>query len=214
MSKLKAFKNGIYHICNKSIANFGIFKEKFNSRRFLEIVDYYNNIYVGTSFSQMLKTGKYRYSDIIYPRKDQLIKILSYCIMPDHYHFLIKILTDYPLSKYLNDVENSYSRYFNLKNKRKGPLWESSYRIVEIFSNEQLLHVSRYIHLNPTTSGLVNRPEDWFFSSYKDIISDKNLLEKYLPEISIRKKDDYYKFVSNNKDYQIKLKQIKRLLLD
>lgn len=214
MPKVKVYQGGIYHICNKSIANFEIFKNKFNSHRFLATIDYYNNNYIVTSFSQILKKAKYQYSNIIYPKKDGLIKILSYCIMPDHYHLLIKILTDYPISKYINDVENSYTRYFNLKIKRKGPLWESSYRIIEISSNEQLLHVSRYIHLNPTTSGLVEKPEDWLFSSYKDIITDKDLLEKHLTEISIRSIKDYQKFINDNKDYQIKLKQIKRLLLD
>src|SRR3989339_175962 len=156
----------IYHICNKSIADFSIFVSNGNSQRFLETVDYYNKHHVWTSFSIALKQKKYNYSNIIFPKKDILIKILSYCIMRDHYNLLFKVQDEYSISKYISDIENSYTRYFNLKYHRKGPLWQSRYRYVLIKSNEQLLHTSRYIHLNPTTRGLVSQPEDWQFSSY------------------------------------------------
>lgn len=214
MQRLKMSQGGMYHICNKSIANFGIFQSEFNAQRFLETVDCYNKIHVWTSFSQALKNNNYEYSNIIFPKEDPIIKFLSYCIMPDHYHLLIKVLINYSIAKYLNDIENSYTRYFNIKFHRKGPLWQSNYKVVPITSNEQLLHVSRYIHLNPTTAKLVEKPEDWLFSSYKDIISNKELLQVHLSEISIRSRNHYQKFVENNRDYQIKLKQIKRLLLD
>lgn len=204
---------GIYHICNKSIANFSIFSSSKNSQRFLETVDYYNKHNVWTSFSIALKQQKYIYSNIITSKEDSLLKILSYCIMPDHYHLLFKVLVDYPVSKYISDIENSYSRYFNLKYNRKGPLWQSRFRCVLIKSNEQLLHVSRYIHLNPSTNGLVNLPEEWRHSSYKDIISDQSILDT-LAEISIKDRNKYKKFAEDNLDYQKSLKRIKKLLLD
>jgi len=104
--------------------------------------------------------------------------------MPDHYHFLLKIIKDNSFSKFIGDVENSFTRYFNIKFDWKGPLWQNSFKAVEIRSNEQLLHVSRYIHLNPTTSRLVDSPEDWIFSSYKDFITDKKLLNNPLAHSS------------------------------
>ena len=114
----------------------------------------------------------------------------------------------------MSDVENSFTRYFNIKFGRKGPLWQNSFKSVEIRSNEQLLHVSRYIHLNPTTNRLVDRPEDWIFSSYKDFITDKKLLNDFMKEISIDDIDDYKKFVENNIEYQRDLKHIKKLLFE
>jgi len=134
--------------------------------------------------------------------------------MPDHYHLLIKILIDRKFSKYISDVENSFSRYFNIRFKRKGPLWQSRFKAVRIKTNEQLLHVSRYIHLNPTTANLVKKPEDWIYSSYKKIISDPKYLREILTEISIKESASYKKFVENNIDYQRKLAIIKKLLLD
>lgn len=157
----KFHEGEIYHIFNKSISNYGIFKDLNNSHRFLNTFFYYNNKQTKKSFSLYLrKNSKNERKNIIYPVDNSFCKILSYCIMPDHYHFLIKILEDDLLSKLINNVENSFTRYFNIKFNRKGPLWQNPFKSVEIRSNEQLLHVSRYIHLNPTTNNLVDRPED------------------------------------------------------
>ncbi len=134
--------------------------------------------------------------------------------MPDHYHILVKINESGNFSHYISIVENSFSRYFNLKNKRKGPLWQSRFRSAHITSNEQLLHVSRYIHLNPTTSQLIKKPEEWLFSSYREIITEPHLLQNILTEISILNRGEYKKFVENQRDYQIGLKIIKRKLLE
>lgn len=210
----KLYKHEIYHLCNKSIANFGIFKEDIDAQRFIETLDYYCNQQVWTSFSQTLKYGKYVYENLLIPRNYRRLKYLSYCIMPDHYHLLVKITTDYPVPKYINDVENSFTRYFNLKHNRKGPLWQSSFRRVRIISNEQLLHVSRYIHLNPVTAKLVEDPDEWKFSSFKFICMNGSLLENDLTEISIRSARSYRVFVDNNKDYQRRLKDIKRQILE
>jgi|SRR3989339_573622 len=204
----------IYHVFNKSISNYGIYKNLDNSQRFLNTFEYYNNRIVTKSYSQFTRSKMFDYKNIIYPIKKTHCKILSYCIMPDHYHFLLKILNSHVFSKLINTIEDSFTRYFNIKFNRKGPLWQNSFKAVEIRSNEQLLHVSRYIHLNPTTNRLVDKPEDWIFSSYKDFITDKELLNDFMKEISIDDMDDYKKFVENNIEYQRDLKHIKKLIFE
>ncbi len=133
--------------------------------------------------------------------------------MPDHYHFLIRVNHYKNIYRFIDTIETSYTRYFNLKYKRKGPLWQSSYRSIKIKNNEQLLHVSRYIHLNPTTAKLVDKPERWEYSSYKLFINNDDFLQS-IKEISINDKTIYKKFVEDNIDYQIKLKIIKKFLID
>jgi putative transposase len=204
----------IYHVFNKSISNYNIFKDLNNTQRFLNAFEYYNNNPMRYSFSNFTQKNKFNYKNIIYPVENSKCKILSYCIMPDHYHFLLKIMKSNSFSKFLGDVENSFTRYFNIRFDRRGPLWQNSFKAVEIRSNEQLLHVSRYIHLNPTTSRLVDKPEDWIFSSYKDFITNKNLLNDFMKEISINDITDYKKFVENNIEYQRELKNIKKLLFE
>ncbi len=207
-------ENTIWHLCNKSIANFGIFKNPNNAQRFIEVLDYYNNINYKIRYSYARRKKLYKYQNLLIPKKESIIKVLSYCIMPDHYHLVIKILSDNILSKYINDIENSYTHFFNRKFNRKGPLWQSSFLSVLIKTNEQLLHVTRYVNINPTSSQLVDRPEDWQFSSYKDIITNPIFLKEYLKEISISNSLSYKEFAGNNIDYQKKLKLIKKLLLE
>lgn len=177
--KRKIFKAGdFYHIFNKSIANFNIFRDKKAYLRFIQALSYYNNF-----FSPKLNLGKFlelekEYNPILFfSQNNAIIKFISYCLMPDHYHLLIKILKEDVFSKYISNVENSFTRYFNLRFNRKGPLWQGRFKAVRIKNNEQLLHVSRYIHLNPTNNNLVQKPEDWLFSSYKIIISNDYFLK-------------------------------------
>jgi len=212
--KDKFVEGEIYHVFNKSISGYAILRNLDNAQRFLNTFEYYNSSLNLKSYSQSIRTTKFEYKNIIYPLHNTLCKILAYCIMPDHYHFLLKIIKDNSFSKFIGDVENSFTRYFNIKFDRKGPLWQNSFKAVEIRSNEQLLHVSRYIHLNPTTSRLVERPEDWIFSSYKDFITDKKLLNDFMKEISINDITDYKKFVENNIEYQRDLKRIKKFLFE
>ena len=207
------YRDCFYHVFNKSIANFRIFSKIENCLRFLNTLDYYNDQKIKPSLSVYLRKN-FLNTNLLIPKDNSLIKIISYCIMPDHYHLLIKLINADKFSRYINNIENSYSRFFNIKNNRKGPLWQSRFKSVMIVSNEQLLHVSRYIHLNPTTNYLVDNPEDWNLSSYKEIIRDKKYLKEYIKDISIDSCLEYKKFVENNKDYQRKLRVIKKLMID
>lgn len=213
MRKNKFYDDCFYHVFNKSIANFGIFSKSNNVIRFIKALDYYNNLKVEMSLSVYLRK-KTIDANLLVPKDRSVAKIISYCIMPDHYHLLVKINYANKFSKYINNIESSFTRYFNLKNNRKGPLWQSQVKSVYIESNEHLLHVTRYIHLNPTTKYLVDKPEDWSFSSYKYLINDEKYLKEYIKEISIDSCLDYKKFVENNIDYQRELKHIKKLMLD
>ncbi|OGK23241.1 hypothetical protein A3A46_04510 [Candidatus Roizmanbacteria bacterium RIFCSPLOWO2_01_FULL_37_13] len=213
--KKKFAKGEIFHVFNKSIANYGIFNDLENSRRFIDTLFYYNNKLEDESFSKFLKRKENYHAENLLIAKDfPYIKFLCYCIMPDHYHLLVKIIEEDYFSKYISDVENSFTRFFNVKFERIGPLWQTSFKSVRIKSNEQLLHVHRYIHLNPTTSSLVDKPEDWTHSSYRDFISNPKFLREIITEISIKNPDTYKRFVEDQKDYQRKLKLIKKLLLD
>lgn len=211
--KNKFYDDCFYHVFNKSIANFGIFSKPKNSQRFIEALSYYNNLKIKLSLSVYQRKNSID-TDLLIPKYQSIAKIISYCIMPDHYHLLVKVVQANKFSKLINNIENSFSRYFNLKNNRKGPLWQSRFKSVIIESNEHLLHVSRYIHLNPTTKYLVNKPEEWDLSSYKDLIGNEKYLKEYVKEISIDSCLDYKKFVENNIDYQRELKRIRKLMID
>lgn len=214
MRREKFIAGEYYHICNKSIANYGIFKDLNNCQRFLETLDYYNNFPRTESFSLCLKRKAYKYNNLLIPKGNSTVKYIAYCIMPDHYHLLLRLLVQNSFSKFINDIENSFSRYFNCKFERKGPLWQSRFRAVRVRSNEQLLHVSRYIHLNPTTASLVEKPEEWAYSSYGDYLKEGKIYKEFISDISIKTQASYKRFTEDQIDYQKRLKLIKRILLD
>lgn len=213
LRKEKFSENEIFHIFNKSIAGYEIFKNLENGQEFINRLFYYNNHPDKRPYSLFKRKNKNFFcKNLLIPQKNNKVKFIAYNIMPDHYHLLIKILKENLLSKYISDVENSFTKFFNTKYKRKGPLWQSNFKAVRIKNNEQLLHVSRYIHLNPTTNNLVKKPEDWPLSSYKIYISQSKILKNIITEISIKNPKEYKKFVENQIDYQKKLKMIKKLI--
>ena len=95
-----------------------------------------------------------------------LVKVVAYCIMPTHFHMILKQILPDGITNYLGRLLNGYSRYFNVKHHRTGPLWAGRFKNCLIFSNDHLLHLTRYIHLNPTLAGMVKDPVEWKFSSY------------------------------------------------
>lgn len=112
----------------------------------------------------------------------------------------------------MRKVLDSYSKYFNINNNRHGPLWESRFKDVLVTDDEQLLHLTRYLHLNPVSAGLINNPEQWPFSSYGEYLGKTKTgicAWDGLFEIDFKR---YKKFVHDRTDYQKSLSSIKRLL--
>jgi putative transposase len=136
--------------------------------------------------------------------------------MPTHLHLVLQQLKKDGISKLMNLVLNSYSSYFNKKHNRKGPLWESRFKVVAVQADEQLLHLTRYIHLNPVTALLVNSPEEWKYSSYGEYLSltekDQRICDfNGCLEINPL---EYQRFVCNRIAYQRELAKVKSLLID
>jgi REP element-mobilizing transposase RayT len=97
------------------------------------------------------------------------VQIVAYCLMPDHYHLLLYLQTE-TLSRSMQPFLLAYTNAFNRRYQRIGSLFQGRFKARRIGTNEYLLHLSRYIHLNPVEAGLVQKAEDWEFSSYKDYL--------------------------------------------
>ncbi|AEA34657.1 transposase [Hippea maritima] len=205
-----------YHVFTKSIAGYHIFRSDDDYERMVEIMQYYvyENLPIRFSFYKRLKKDKHLKNTVDFDKLNKLVDIVAYCLMPTHIHFLLTPLKENSISIYMKNLLNSYTRYFNTKAKRNGPLWQSRFKDVLVESDEQLIHLTRYIHLNPTSSGLVEKPEDWKYSSYREYlgICDRSLcnFSKYL-DINTK---DYKAFVENRIDYQKELSVIKHLVLE
>ncbi len=78
----------------------------------------------------------------------RLVNFICYCLNPNHYHFLLKQLTDDGIKNFMHRIGTGYTKYFNNKHNRTGNLFQKPFKATRIDSNEYLLHVSAYINLN------------------------------------------------------------------
>ena len=208
-----------YHIFNRSIAEFQIFNTDHDFRRIVAVMQYYQAKNHHFKFSHFIKSKELNLTDIINDNikdKEKIVDIISYCVMPTHIHLILRQLSDSGISIFMNNVLNSYSKYFNIKHNRKGPLWEGRFKSILVDNEEYLLHLTRYIHLNPTTASLIDNPGLWKASSYHEYISEKktnNRICRYQHILEI-KSEHYKKFVEDQISYQKELAKIKHLLLE
>jgi len=205
----------IYHIFSKSIADFDIFRNVSEYERMRNVFRYYkiDNMPLRFSFFLRMKDREKFYKECSNKGKN-LVEIIAYCLMSTHIHLILKQLRPKGISIFMSNICNSYTRYFNIKTKRKGPLWESRFKNVLVKTDNQLLHFTRYVHLNPVTAHLVEKPEEWKFSSYKEFlerVDQKERMCSYSDVLKIKPKD-YRKFVNSRIEYQRELAEIKRLL--
>jgi putative transposase len=93
------------------------------------------------------------------------IDILAYCLMPNHYHFLVYPRND-RLSDAMKKLSLSYTKSMNKRYNRSGVLFQGRFQSILVDNDSYLTYLAQYIHLNPVKSGLVEQAKDWEFSSY------------------------------------------------
>lgn len=132
------------------------------------------------------------------------VDLVAYCLMPNHFHMLIYQRDDHTIAQLMSSVLTAYTMYFNRKYTRRGSLFESTYKAVPILEDAQLIHITRYIHLNHSSY------RTWPYSSYKDYlriprewIEPKNILELF------DSKEKYKEFVDDYESLQRERDRIK-----
>lgn len=157
-------ENAYYHIYNRGIDKRDIFMEDNDYKVFLHFLKRY--------LTPPPELPNWR-SDLF-----DKIQLISYCLMPNHFHLMIKQLTKDAISNFMQSLINSYVCYLNKKLNRRGSLFEGRYKAVLIETESQLLHLTRYVHLNPLDfSPLQTDPIKYLleypYSSYKDFLGKR-----------------------------------------
>lgn len=98
--------------------------------------------------------------------------IHAYCLMNNHFHLLLETPSG-NLSKIMQHINGAYTNYFNMKRKRSGHLFQGRYKAIVIEADEYARELSRYIHLNPVRANIVEKPEEYRWSSYLDYIGER-----------------------------------------
>jgi putative transposase len=203
---------GTYHIFNRFIHHYPYFDDKKTCDNFLNIMNYYLQAEPPVRYS-LYKPQKKIFT-LDYNHK--IVTILNYSLMPTHFHITLNQELENGIRTYMQKISNSLSHYINTINDSKGPIFESTFKAVRVETNEQLIHLSRYIHLNPTSSGLVKRPEDYPYSSYRIYLGleKSEFIDPSLILSSFKLPGAYERFVLDNLDYQKSLERLKYLTFE
>ena len=201
-----------YHIFNHSVAGIPIFKGMRENELFLEAMKFYLQPNPPTKFSV------YRKSRQSFPIKldQKLVSIINYNLMPNHFHLTLRQEQDNGVRKFIQKISNSFAHYFTLKYHSRGHIFEDKLKAVRIETDEKLINLSRYIHLNPVTSYLVEKPEDYQYSSFKIYLGQETseIVDPFPVLSHFSSPEKYYEFVLSQKDYQRTLNEIKHLLIE
>lgn len=145
MSKRVELVNGcFYHIYNRGVDKRNIFLEKNDYFRFITYLTEFNGARHVPNIRRIVQGLTLN----IFDKGKRLVDIISFCLIPNHFHMILRQLIDNGVSKFMQKIGTGYTMYFNKKNERTGSLFESTYKPKLIETDEYLMYLSKYIHLN------------------------------------------------------------------
>lgn len=180
---------------------------------------YYHIYNRGAGKEQIIfNEGNYEYLLRLVKRYYQKLgaTVIAYCLMSNHYHFLLRQETDEPLSKFVGVLFNVYAQAVNLQQGRTGTLFEGRFRHKCVDKWEYLVTLCRYIHRNPVKARLVSKPEDWLYSNYREWIGLRNgdLKDAVFIQDHFPNPEEYVVFVNDVEDEKKSYEKISKYMFD
>lgn len=209
-------QGGYYHIYNRGVEKRIIFEDDQDYKVFINCLRYsLSELPKRTDLVKAFTLQGLPFQGIPHQPKNfyKKIELLAYCLMPNHFHLLIKQIDNISLKSFMISLITRYSMYFNKKYDRVGSLFQGVYRAVLVNDEPYLLHLSRYIHLNP--SEYTDNPII-AYSSYADYLKLRKtpwlksdfILNQFDNKVGIE-----FKKINNYKDFVEKYRQEDKLLL-
>ncbi len=174
MQRKFLFEEGeIYHLYNRGVNKQSIFLDDHDRFRLLILLYCCNGTKeVRLGNHKSLSLGEYFLID----RGEPLVEILAYCLMPNHFHFLVKEITEGGISLFMQKALTGYGMYYNTKHSRTGPLFEGRFKAQHVDDDEYLEYVLAYIHLNPVK---IKDEESWSGKKIADPVLAEKFLDRY-----------------------------------
>jgi len=187
LRKEKFAPSEYYHIYNRTLFNIPAFKDSKNCDRLTQAFLLANSTKSTQAFQFLRNNQNATIKEAleIAGGGDKLVDVICYAIMPDHYHILLREKTERGITSFIHKCNISVAKYINTKTERRGPLFESLFKSKHIATNDYLLHLSLYIHLNPLDflvgkqwrehkvrnwNRIINKLMDYPYSSLKNFL--------------------------------------------
>jgi putative transposase len=208
----------IFHVLNRGVDKRKIFLDDQDYFRFIHDMFEFNDTKPVNNLTYFFRQSK----DIASPyiknarferKRNLLVFIYAFCLMPNHYHLLLSSKIEKGISKFMKKLNMGYAKYFNQKYKRNGALFEGRYKSVPIKNESHFMYIPYYIHLNPLDlispewrdkelkdyKKALNFLENYRWSSHLDYLGEKNFP-------SVTQRDFLLNCFSGNKKYRQEIK--------
>lgn len=188
MSKRKIeFNEGeFFHVYNRGTQKMEIFSDSSDYARFVHYLYSFNVLLPDPNLARKLNDEGQAF--IISELNNPLVDIAAFCLMPNHFHMLLRQRRKSGITQFMQKLGTAYTMYFNSRNQRTGVLFQGKFKAVHVQEHRYLSHLVRYIHLNPVDlyesgwkkKGLNDKDvageflEKYKWSSYQDFIGKKN----------------------------------------
>ena len=220
--KIPLVTGEFYHVYNQGIDLRTAFSNKREFDRSLLTLWYYSYADLSLKLSNYFALGTDQQLSVrnTIVQKPLLVTVIAFCLMNNHFHVLLRQEQDGGISEYLGNFQNSYIKFYNARRRRRGSLFLNPFRSVRIETDEQLLHVARYIHLNPFSNYLLQTLEELFVYPYSSLSSyftkpyNEKVVETTILEAYFTSKKAHRTFIEDQADYQRTLEGIKHLTFE
>jgi len=196
-----------YHVYNRGTGKMEIFRDDDDRKLFLLRLK--ENLYP-TLFQSPVYFNAGRKGYVRKSLPPNSFTLICYCLMPNHFHFLIRQNASVSVGQLISKLSTSYSKYFNKKYERAGTLFQDTFKAILVDNDPYLLWLSAYIHQNPQVAGLTKCLDEYPWSSFLDYNGARKgtLCDKTFILNQFKDNKSYADFVSTSLE---KIKQQKGL---
>ncbi len=199
-----------YHVYNRGTHKNTIFHDRTDYSRFLFLIVFLQS---PVSFDPISRRVRFFVEHSVFEIDEgevmeisdkRYVDLVSFCLMPNHFHLILKETEEGGTARYMQRVLNGYTKYYNTKYGISGHLFQGPYKAVHVEDNDQLLYLSTYVHRNPRElSGWKNKEQKYEWSSYQDYINSNRwgkLLstEIVLGQFQLNAENEYDEFVQTS----------------
>lgn len=150
MRKFRFEDNEIYHVYNRGVEKRDVYQNDGDYLRFVHHLYELNDTEQARNLAYHFSKRKSENKIVTLGKRNQLVRILAFTLMPNHFHLLLQEITEGGISKFMQKLGTGYTMFFNEKYVRTGGLFQGTFKAVHIETDAQLRYILHYIHLNPT----------------------------------------------------------------